>query len=187
MREMFARMLRGVWHVQRHVLSRLRKSSLRLRYPTLEFRGEVFISTDCDIRVGRSSRMVIDGCFVSRGVTIIAGANAWIDVGADFIGRNTMIVARESISIGEGSKIAENVVVRDGNHDHSVALREMKFTQHAITIGPDVWLGASCIVLGGVNVHEGATVGAGAVVTKDVSSFTTVAGVPARPVNRTTH
>ena len=41
-------------------------------------------------------------------------------------------------------------------------------------------IGSGALVLGGVRIGEGATVGAGAVVTRDVAAGATVAGVPAR-------
>ncbi|MCX7625159.1 MAG: hypothetical protein N2Z21_02970 [Candidatus Sumerlaeaceae bacterium] len=42
-------------------------------------------------------------------------------------------------------------------------------------------IGSSATILCGVTIGEGAIVGAGSVVTKDVPPYTIVAGVPARP------
>lgn len=49
-----------------------------------------------------------------------------------------------------------------------------------ITIGHDVWLGANSIIIDGVNIGNGAIVGAASVVTSDVPAYAVVAGVPAR-------
>jgi acetyltransferase-like isoleucine patch superfamily enzyme len=43
-------------------------------------------------------------------------------------------------------------------------------------------LGSGAVILGGIRIGEGALVGAGAVVTKDVAPGATVAGNPARPL-----
>jgi acetyltransferase-like isoleucine patch superfamily enzyme len=47
-------------------------------------------------------------------------------------------------------------------------------------IADRVSLGSNCTILGGVSIGEGALVGAGAVVTRDVPPYAIVAGVPAR-------
>ena len=47
-------------------------------------------------------------------------------------------------------------------------------------IGNDVWFGANTLILRGVNIGDGAVIGAGAVVTKDVIPYAIVAGNPAK-------
>lgn len=49
-----------------------------------------------------------------------------------------------------------------------------------VNIGNDVWVGLNAIILGGINVGDGAIIAAGAVVTKDVPPYAIVGGVPAR-------
>ena len=51
-----------------------------------------------------------------------------------------------------------------------------------VVIGDRVWIGYRAIILPGIKIGEGAVVGAGAVVTKDVAAFSIVAGNPARKI-----
>ena len=53
-----------------------------------------------------------------------------------------------------------------------------------VTIGHDVWIGHGAVLMPGVTIGNGAAVGANAVVTRDVASYTIVAGVAAKPVRR---
>ena len=53
-----------------------------------------------------------------------------------------------------------------------------------IKIGSDVWVGGGAIILAGVTVGDGCTIGAGSVVTHDVECYTVVAGNPARLIRR---
>ncbi len=49
-------------------------------------------------------------------------------------------------------------------------------------IGHDVWIGCGATILAGVKIGDGAIVGAGAVVTKDVELYQVVGGVPAHHI-----
>jgi maltose O-acetyltransferase len=50
-----------------------------------------------------------------------------------------------------------------------------------VRIGSDVWIGGGAIILPGVTIGDGAVIGAGSVVTRDVGAGLIVAGNPARP------
>lgn len=49
-------------------------------------------------------------------------------------------------------------------------------------IGNDVWIGCNVVVLAGVSVGDGAVIGAGAVVTKDVPPYAVAVGNPAKVI-----
>lgn len=49
-------------------------------------------------------------------------------------------------------------------------------------IGNDVWIGANVIIMGGIEIGDGAIVAAGSVVTKNVMPYEIVGGVPAKTI-----
>jgi len=51
-----------------------------------------------------------------------------------------------------------------------------------IHIGDNVWIGANVIVLPGVTIGNGAVIGAGSAVTKDIPSNVLAVGSPAKPI-----
>ncbi len=51
-----------------------------------------------------------------------------------------------------------------------------------IRIGPRAFVGGHCTILKGVTIGEGAVIGAGSIVTRDVPAFEIWAGVPARKI-----
>jgi len=55
-------------------------------------------------------------------------------------------------------------------------------TKGAVSIGHDVWVGARAMILSGVTIGNGAVIGAGALVTKNVPPYAIVAGNPAQLV-----
>jgi len=53
-----------------------------------------------------------------------------------------------------------------------------------IVIGNDVWIGYEAVILSGVHIGDGAIIGARAVVTKDIPSYTVVGGIPAKEIKK---
>lgn len=92
--------------------------------------------------------------------------------------------------IGDRVSIATNVTIVVDSNPNNSRLAEHPYVKTQllrtapVIIEDDVWLGTNAIVLPGVRVGQGAIVGAGAVVTKDVPAFVICAGVPARVIRR---
>lgn len=51
-------------------------------------------------------------------------------------------------------------------------------------IGNDVWIGTHCAIRSGVNINDGAIIGMGSVVTKDIGPYEIWAGNPARFIRK---
>lgn len=50
----------------------------------------------------------------------------------------------------------------------------------SIEIGNDVWIGSNVLLIAGIKIGDGAIIAAGSVVTKDVTPYSIVGGVPAK-------
>lgn len=106
------------------------------------------------------------------------------------IGRNNDFnCLKATISIGNYVVTGPEVMFITGNHQYNVlGKRIIDITDkekeancdQSIVICDDVWIGARAIILKGVTIHEGAVVGAGAVVARDVPPYAIVGGVPAK-------
>ncbi len=105
------------------------------------------------------------------------------------IGKNVFINSccrfqdQGGIEIGDGSLIGHNTTIATLNHDFNPAKRQ-SLTPNAVKIGKNVWIGSDCTILPGVEIGDGAIVGAGSVVTKSVPENTIVAGNPAKVIRK---
>jgi acetyltransferase-like isoleucine patch superfamily enzyme len=108
-----------------------------------------------------------------------------IEIGNNVVlSTNVHLVSMAKISIGHGSLIGEFTSIRDANHSRlpGQVIRNAGHDASPITIGNEVWIGRGVTILGGIRIGDGATVGANAVVTRDVPAGMTVVGIPARPI-----
>lgn len=131
--------------------------------------------------VDTSERAFIEPPFsCDYGYNIHLGRDVYVNFGAVFLDCNT-------IHIGDRCLLAPNVQLYTAGHPLDPVQRNgtsgPEFAR-PIRIGNDCWVGGSVIILPGVTVGEGCTIGAGSVVTKDVEPYTVVAGNPARVIKR---
>lgn len=112
--------------------------------------------------------------FISRIIRVIFSCD--LSVGTQ-IGEGTKLVhnglgcvINPEVIIGNNVRIYQNVSLA-GRNNRGVPVIE-----------DDVFIGAGACVLGGVTVGKGASIGANAVVLKDVKPYTTVVGIPAKEI-----
>lgn len=104
------------------------------------------------------------------------------------IGRNVFINScchfqdQGGIYIGDDVLIGHNVVIATIDHDLDPHDRRNHYAP--VSIGNRVWIGSNSTILKGVNISDGAVVGAGSVVTKDVPENSVAVGIPARVIRK---
>ncbi|KAH1496100.1 hypothetical protein LV164_007703 [Aspergillus fumigatus] len=125
-----------------------------------------------------------DGTFIEPpfmadyGCNIIIGKNC-------FINWNLTVLDTSLVVIGDRVQIGTNVSIITAGHDTSILSRRKNVEfGHPIFIEDDCWIGANVVILPGVRIGQGSTIGAGSIVTKDIPPFSVALGSPCR-VKRT--
>ncbi len=142
---------------------------------------------------GIKERIVLESHSIILGEIQTMQHGGSIKVGQHvFIGEHTRIWSSASIIIGNRVLISHNVNIHDNNsHALEKVLRHQEFkyvyethkpyphdnlSEKAIVIGDDVWIGFNVTIFKGVNIGNGAIIGANSIITKDVPSNAVVIG-----------
>ncbi len=100
-----------------------------------------------------------------------------------FINYNFTLLDCAKVTIGNNVFIAPNVSVYTAKHPIDIAERAAHIgSAEPINIGSDVWIGGNCIILPGVTIGDGCTIGAGSIVSKDIPPHTIAVGSPCKVV-----
>ena len=87
-----------------------------------------------------------------------------------------------TLKIGDYFHSGYDCLIINGNHNYegNRIPYDTTYCKKKVTIGNCVWLGSKVIIVGNVNIGDGAIIGAGSVVCKDVPPMAIVGGNPAK-------
>lgn len=153
-----------------------------------------FLSIADDVELGKDVKIFnfvnLYGCKIGDGTKL--GTFVEVQKGAT-IGKNCKVSSHtficEGVHIGDGCFIGHGVLFINDKNPRAVNPDGSMQTDDdwellETKIENNVSIGSGAIIMGGVRIGKGALIGAGAVVTKDVGANTTVAGVPARVLQK---
>lgn len=162
---------------------------LRARGWSLRGRG---VTIGKGVVIGRTCRLIVepgatlriaDGCEIDDGTTIAVYRGATLELGRGcFLGHHCTVAARQSVTIGRGTFLAELVSVRDHDHDPGSPPSAGATRIADVSIGPDVWLASKVTVLKGSTIGERAVIGAHAIVRGEIPRAVVAVGMPARVI-----
>ena len=129
---------------------------------------------------------ILSGINLPLDSTIHMGANFFhpqgITIGHDsIIGSNAFLDGRASLTIGNHTSLATDVMIY--NDEHNIHSSKYENSYGPVTIGDYVFIGPRVIILPNVTIGNGAVVAAGAVVTKNIPDFEVWGGVPAKKIS----
>jgi acetyltransferase-like isoleucine patch superfamily enzyme len=138
--------------------------------------------TPGSLNITNGSSMNVDYFTFHIGCTISVNGGGNLTIKSGYMNQNGQIDCYESIYIGENVKIGPNVVIRDS--DNHLIIREGGTVSAPIRIEDNVWIGLNSVILKGVTIGEGAIIGAGSIVTRDVPPHALAIGVPAKVIKK---
>lgn len=129
-------------------------------------------------------KQIGENVYILNSVDILSPSN--VEIGRfTCINKFSRLDGHGHLSIGNYVMIGPYCEILSATHNYknkSIPMLKQGIQRKTTVIGDDVWIGTKSIIMPGVYVGNGAIVGAGSVVTKDVPQNAIVAGVPARVI-----
>ncbi|KAJ4409637.1 hypothetical protein N0V91_002558 [Didymella pomorum] len=125
-----------------------------------------------------------DEIFIEPPFNIDYGCN--ISLGKRFYANfNLTILDCSLVTIGDRCMFGPNVSIFAATHESEVQSRRDNIEYgRPVNIGDDCWIGGNVVILPGVTIGRGTTIGAMSVVTKDIPEFSVAMGQPAKVVKQ---
>jgi maltose O-acetyltransferase len=107
-----------------------------------------------------------------------------IELGENFYSNhNLVILDAAEVKFGDNVFIGPNCGFYTAGHPVNISQRNEGLEYaHPISVGNNVWIGGSVVVLPGVSIGDNSIIGAGSVVTKDIPENVIAVGNPCRVI-----
>lgn len=141
---------------------------------------------DGTINIENSKMLIGDRVLINEGTTFYCTTG--ITIGNDvMISWGCTIVDSNMHSIVSADRLKETQTAREAIENHTMGKNVDRTNIKAapIIIKDKAWIGFNSIIMKGVTIGEGAIIGAGSVVTKNVPDYAVVGGNPARIIKYT--
>jgi len=147
------------------------------------YRYRAFISLQA--RVQLTKAITFGRGTVIKAFTIVQTHNGKISFGENcgVSNFNHISTVDADVTIGNNVRLGPNVTILGSGRIFSkknVPNVDQGYTHKGVSIGNDVLIGAGAIILDGCNISDGAVIGAGSIVDKDVPPYSIAFGAPAR-------
>lgn len=111
-----------------------------------------------------------------------------IETGKNFFANyNCTIIDVARVTIGDNCQFASNVSIYTAGHPvHPDSRNSLYEYGIGVSIGDNVWIGGSTVILPGVHIGSNTVIGAGSVVTKDIPDWVVAAGNPCKVIRKIT-
>ena len=129
------------------------------------------------------AKLILDSCGKNVNIERKARFSSRVEIGSNSgIGLNAFLSGK--VIIGDDVMMGPDCIIYTQNHSFQrtdITIRSQgNEPEKTVIIKNDVWIGGQVIILPGVVIYDGAVIGAGSVVTKNVEPYSIVAGNPAR-------
>ncbi|MFA6189049.1 MAG: acyltransferase [Sulfuricurvum sp.] len=140
---------------------------------SLEPMAEFTIDPDSHIYLGRQIHLRKNADIEARDGAVVHIGNHF------FMNKNSSIISRYGVTIGDHCMIGENTSIIDHNHafhNPTDTIQTQEYTGSEITIGNNVWIAGRVFIGHGVHIGDNVVIGANTVVTKSIPSDSVVYG-----------
>ena len=130
-------------------------------YPFIRLfaKAEIRIRKKGIVHIGKNAKIDSYAILACNGGKIFIGNRVGI-------GRNNVVVSQKDISIGDGTILGPNVLIYDHDHlfDCKTGVKIDQYSQEAVSIGKNCWIGANTIILKGTVIGDNCLIAAGSVI-----------------------